>query len=290
MSQISIPSEIRGIYLASMGFSLFALGDAIFKYLSPDYSIYLLLFFNAAFGLSALILASPWLGGLVVTLQTTQLKLHLLRSVLILVQISLVVYGLSQMTMAKTYAIVFTAPFIATLLAIPLLNDRVSKMQWLAIVAGFAGVLVILRPGFLPMDLAVLGVLISALFFSFVNLIARFMRNTVNTMMSWAFYPNLVVLLVTGCWLNTDLVMPTTEHLGLLLFLGVSSSIGAMLIAKAFICASVATASSLHYIQMLWAILLGYFIFQDRVDLWTMVGSVVIISSGIYLHHLAKQK
>lgn len=290
MSQTGLSQEVRGVYLASIGFSLFALGDAVFKYLSAYYSISLLLFFNAVFGMSVLILASPWLGGLKATLQTAQLKLHLLRSILILIQLSLVVYGLSQMPMTKTYAIVFTAPLIATLLAIPLLKDPVNNKQWLAIVTGFAGVLIILRPGFIPMDLAALGVLVAALFFSLANITVRFMRKTANTILSWVFYPNMLILLVTGCLLNTDMIMPLEGHLILFFFLGVCSSSGAIFITKAFLCSSVATASSLHYIQMLWAVLLGYFIFQDYVDLWTVAGSVVIICSGIFLLQLAKKK
>jgi len=290
MSQTSLSQEVRGVYLASIGFSLFALGDAMFKYLSTYYSISLLLFFNAAFGMSVLILASPWLGGLKATLQTAQLKLHLLRSILILIQLSLVVYGLSQMPMTKTYAIVFTAPLIATMLAIPLLKDPVNSKQWLAIITGFAGVLIILRPGFIPIDLAALGVLVAALFFSLANIIVRFMRRTRNTILSWVFYPNMLILLVTGCLLNTDFILPPAEHLALFFLLGISSSSGAIFITKAFLCSSVATASSLHYIQMLWAVLLGYFVFQDHVDLWTVAGSVVIICSGIYLLQLAKKK
>ncbi|VAW87353.1 hypothetical protein MNBD_GAMMA16-280 [hydrothermal vent metagenome] len=289
MNQISPSQEVRGVYLASIGFSLFALGDAVFKYLSTYYSISFLLFFNATFGMSVLLLASPWLGGLKATLQTSQLKLHLLRSILILIQLSLVVYGLSQMPMTKTYAIVFTAPLIATLLAIPLLKDPVNSKQWLAIAAGFVGVLVILRPGFIPLDLAALGVLIAALFFSLANIIVRFMRNTANTILSWVFYQNMLILFVTGCLLNTDIIMPPAEHLALFAFLGICSSSGAIFITKAFLCSSVATASSLHYIQMLWAAFLGYFIFHDDVDIWTMAGSVIIICSGIYLLQLAKK-
>ncbi len=290
MSQTRLSPEVRGVYLASIGFSLFALGDAVFKYLSAYYSIGLLLFFNAACGMSVLILVSPWLGGLKATLQTAQLKLHLLRSTLILIQLSLVVYGLSQMPMTKTYAIVFTAPLIATLLAIPLLKDPVNNKQWLAIIIGFAGVLIILRPGFIPIDLAALGVLVAALFFSLANIIVRFMRRTSNTILSWVFYPNILILLVTGCLLNTDIIIPSREHLILFFFLGICSSSGAICITKAFLCSSVATASSLHYIQMLWAVLLGYFIFQDHVDLWTVAGSVIIICSGLFLLQLAKNK
>src|SRR5690606_23755595 len=119
-----------------------------------------------------------WLGGIRPTLRSRNIRLHFLRGILLFAQFCLLMYGFSQLTMAKTYALVFVAPFIVTLLSIPLLKEKVSPAEWGAIALGFCGVLVILRPGLVAIDLASLAVLGAALLFSLYNILARFMRGS----------------------------------------------------------------------------------------------------------------
>ncbi len=273
----------KGILLSLFGFSLLSFGDVIIKYLSSYYTTYSLVFYNSLFGLLVLLLLSPWLGGIKNTLKDKRYKLHLLRGVLIFVQLSLIVYSFSHLPLAKAYAIAFIAPIFSALLAILLLKDHLNWRHIAGIVVGFIGVLVILRPGIIPLEQASLAALLSALFFSLVNITARYMRNTTHTLMSWSFYPHLVIIAISLIFFSNELQWLRPEDSGYLLFMGGVSALGGICIARAFAFANTATAASFHYVQMLWGVGLGYLIFGDLVDLWTAVGAVVIIASGLWL-------
>ena len=273
----------KGIALSLLGFSLLSFGDTTIKYLSSYYSTYSLVFYNSMFGLIVLLLLSPWLGGIRNTLKDSRIKLHLLRGGLVFVQLSLIVYAFTQLSLAKAYAIAFVAPIFSALLAIPLLKDHVSLRQVFAIVFGFSGVLIILRPGLIPLEVASLAALASALFFSLVNITARYMRATQHTLLSWAFYPHLVIISILLLVFFDELQGPRMQDLVYLAFMGGVSAFGAICIARAFAYARTATAASFHYVQMLWGALLGYIFFGDRLDLWTGVGALVIIASGLWL-------
>jgi drug/metabolite transporter (DMT)-like permease len=276
-------SAARGILLSVLGFSLLSFGDTTIKYLSSYYSTYSLVFYNSLFGLIVLSLLSPWLGGLGATLKDKRIGLHLLRGALVFVQLSLIVYAFTQLSLAKAYSMAFMAPIFSALLGIPLLRDRVSLRQVSAIVLGFVGVLIILRPGLIPLEPASLAALASALFFSLVNITARYMRGSRHTLLSWAFYPHLVIITILVLAFLEELQGPRLQDLAYLAFMGGISAFGAIAIARAFAHARTATAASFHYIQMLWGVGLGYLFFGDRIDLWTSVGAVVIIASGLWL-------
>jgi drug/metabolite transporter (DMT)-like permease len=276
-------SAARGILLSVLGFSLLSFGDTTIKYLSSYYSTYSLVFYNSLFGLIVLSLLSPWLGGLGATLKDKRIGLHLLRGALVFVQLSLIVYAFTQLSLAKAYSMAFMAPIFSALLGIPLLRDRVSLRQVSAIVLGFVGVLIILRPGLIPLEPASLAALASALFFSLVNITARYMRGSRHTLLSWAFYPHLVIITILVLAFLDELQGPRLQDLAYLAFMGGISAFGAIAIARAFAYARTATAASFHYIQMLWGVGLGYLFFGDRIDLWTSVGAVVIIASGLWL-------
>ncbi len=273
----------KGIVLSLLGFSLLSFGDATIKYLSSYYSTYSLVFYNSLFGLIVLLLLSPWLGGIKNTLRDPRIKLHLIRGGLVFVQLSLIVYVFSQLPLAKAYAISFVAPMFSALLAIPLLKDKLTWGHGVAIISGFVGVLIILRPGLIPFEVAALAALASALFFSLVNITARYMRDSNHTLLSWAFYPHVVIISILLLLFLDKLQGPRLEDLGYLVFMGGVSAFGAICIARAFAHARTATAASFHYVQMLWGAVLGYFIFGDRIDVWTAVGAMVIIGSGLWL-------
>ncbi len=280
----------KGILLALLGFSLLSFGDATIKYLSRYYLTYSLVLYNSVFGLLLLLLLSPWLGGIKNTLKDKRIKLHLLRGGLVFVQLLLIVYAFTQLPLAKAYAISFVAPMFSALLAIPLLKDKLSGKHMMIIGIGFVGVLIILRPGLIPLEMASLAALISALFFSLVNITARYMRDSQHTLLSWAFYPHLVIISILLLFFWPELQLPRLQDLPYFVFMGGVSTFGAISLARAFAHARMATAASFHYVQMLWGILLGYFIFGDTVDLWTGVGAVVIIASGLWLMRVETRK
>ncbi len=276
-------SSRLGIALSLTGFSLLSFGDAAIKYLSAHYSSHSLVFYNSLFGLTTLLLLSPRLGGIGPTLRDRRLGLHLLRGVLVFAQLSLIVYAFGHLPLATVYAMVFSAPLFSTVLGVVVLGDRVSWRHWAAVAIGFVGVMVILRPGMVPLETATLAALASALFFSLVNLLARHMRHGGHTLLSWGFYPHLVILVTLLLFFTDELQAPRPGDLPLLLFLGAVSALGGIAVARAFAHASTVTAASFHYVQMLWGVGLGYLLFGDALDPWTALGGAIVIAGGLWL-------
>jgi drug/metabolite transporter (DMT)-like permease len=281
-----LSANMKGMLFSGLGFSSWATGDAAIKYLTAYYSNAAIIFWNALFLIVLYFAVAPWLGGLKATFRSRKIKLHLLRGALLTAQIYLVVYGFSQMTLAKTYAIVFSAPFMAILLSIPLLHEKISVRQWIATAVGFAGVLVVLRPGVIPVDGAALCVLAGALVFSLMNLTVRFIEKpheNNETIISWGLLPELVIVSISFLVLLPQWVFPAPEHLLLFVFLAATSGIGMVLIAYAFRISSPAVAAPFQYVQILWGVTLGYILFADTLDLWVGAGAAVIIASGLWL-------
>jgi drug/metabolite transporter (DMT)-like permease len=275
----------KGIWTAIAAFSAFAIGDADFKYLTTvyNYEIIDVLFCSALFNVLILLAASRWLGGLKETLRGPDVKLHLFRGLLLLVQLGSIVYGFTHQSMVKTYAIVFVAPFITTLLSVQLFRERVGAVHWLAITAGFAGVLIVLRPGMVPLDLATMSTLLSATLFSFSNILSRIIGRNKQTLLSWGLLTELPILAISAALAAKDFTVPGLVPLLLIFILSVLSLIGVIGISRAFILAPPSIAAPFHYVQMLWAIVLGYALFGEHVDLATGIGSAIIIASGIWL-------
>lgn len=272
-----------GIIFALGGFSSFAFGDVIIKYLRDFYTPYTIAFFTTLFCSLILVAFSSKLGGLSKTFRSKKLKLHLLRGLFLAVEFTLFIYGFAYLPMATAYALIFITPFVASLLAIPMLGEKVRTKQWAAILLGFIGVLVILRPGMVPISLPVVGMLVGACFFAVTNVMVRIIGEEDETILSFALLAEMVICGVTFLLFLTTPELPSFNHLMLLVVTGVFSAIALLLIPMAFLRAPAATISPFHYIQMLWGIIFGYLFFGDVMDIWVALGSTVIITSGIWL-------
>lgn len=278
-----LSSNIRGALFAALGFSLFACGDAVFKYLTPHYSAYIIAFYASFFALLTLLAVATFNGGIRAAAKTNRLKFHLLRGVIISAQVVLVIIAFNNLSLAKTYAIVFIAPFLATILSIPLLKESVRPQQWLSVALGFSGVLIVLRPGMIPLEPAVLAALGSAVLFALGNLMVRIIGMKGESRLSFAIYVEAVIFIVTGLFVMMDFVWPTMPHMAFMIIAGVLGAGGMYFLSRGFAEAPAAVAAPFHYIQMLWGVVLGYLIFGDTIDIWVAMGGGIIILSGLWL-------
>lgn len=283
--------NMKGIFLAVAAFSLFSAGDAAYKHLSPHYSSFTLLFYASFFSLPLYLAVSPWLGGVGRTFRSRNLRLHLVRGFMLFFQTLLFVLGLGAMDMAKAYALVFAAPFIAPALSAVFLKEHASRQQWLVIAAGFCGVLVILRPGIIPVDFSSLSLIASAFLFSLSNVLARYMgREKDETMLAWGFLPEFSTCLCAAIAVIPVFVVPAPAHIALLFFIAAVGVAGMTCISLAFAKSPSAVVAPFHYIQMVWGTGFGYLLFGDVPDGWTAAGAAIIIASGLWLiRHDGKQ-
>lgn len=271
--------------LSVAGFSLWAIGDACFKHLGSKYDTIPLIVFNSVFSIAILVLFSGFLGGLRTVFKTPYLKFHFLRGTIFFCNLTLIIYGMTHMSLAKTYAILFLTPFIICLLGAMILKEKMGTTHILATLCGFAGVLIVLRPGFVPMGLPALALMLNAVLFAVSQIIARHIgsQSGGETLIQWAMLPEIPRLALALIPFSLAPVMPEGSDILIIMATSLINISGIVLVSLAMTKAAAGIVAPFHYAQMLWAIVLGYFIFGDMLDLWTGLGAAVIIGSGLWL-------
>jgi drug/metabolite transporter (DMT)-like permease len=201
--------------------------------------------------------------------------------------------ALQTMQLAETVSIYFFAPMVITALAGPVLGERVGWRRWLAVLVGFIGVLVITRPGAGTFSIGYLFSIASMLCYAFYLIMTRKMGAN-ETTESLIFYSALV---------PTVLFLPTVPLYGeipddpilwgLLLLVGLIGGFGHWLLIKAYKQATASALAPYPYSQIIWMTALGWFVFGDFPDGWTLVGSLIIVCSGLYIvqrEHRVRQR
>jgi drug/metabolite transporter (DMT)-like permease len=275
----------QGIVSALAGFSLFAIGDLFIKFLADDgFAPAEIAFFLQWFFLPLLVLVSRWIGGLRPALRTRKLPLHLLRSLCGVTIFFLIINGFRELGLATSYTLVFAGPFFATLLSVLLLKDRVGPWRWLSVLAGFVGVVIVLRPGIERIEPAALGVLLAALLFAFAAILVRRIGED-EPLPAFALYGSLVSLLVFGIasWWDGQARVPRGTEWLLFAAIGIFHVGGSLLTSRAFAMTETALVAPFHYVQLLWGTVFGVLFFAAIPDVWTALGASVIVGSGLFL-------
>lgn len=278
--------NLQGMALAAAGFSFYSIGDVFIKYAGAIYPPEQVAFMINLFFLPMLLALSNKVGGLGPTLRTKNLKWHLLRAALGMVVFFSMMNGFQKLGMAMSYTLVFAAPFIATILSIVFLNQKIGIYRWAAIGAGFLGVLVVLRPGMVPLDPNALLILLGAVCFAGSVTIMRKIGED-EPLLAFSLYGSLAGMVVFGGYMvaKGSFIMPAPEHL--LFFLGTASFhvFGGFWTNRAFSSADTAAVAPFHYVQLLWGVAFGYLLFNNPIDLWTAMGGALIVGSGLYMIH-----
>ncbi|MCB1721906.1 MAG: DMT family transporter [Rhodospirillales bacterium] len=265
-----------------MGFSAYTVADACVKWLSTYYPIIEIVALTYCFSLIFCMIVSPWLGGLKRTVQTKRLKIHIARGFTNIGVAVCAILALSHMPITSAYTIFFMAPFIVTLLALPLYKEHVPWQNWLVIALGFTGVLIAFPPGPALFDPWVLAAFGTTLCVAALNLLARPLGPD-ETILSLSFYPNIINVLCLGPLALLVFVAPSPQHLLIFALTGVMLTLGLIGVASGFRLARHAVAAPVHYIQIVWGSLIGYFIFGDVPSWQMLLGAGIIILSGFYL-------
>ncbi|MBL8484492.1 MAG: DMT family transporter [Rhodocyclaceae bacterium] len=259
----------------------FSILDASFKYLVADYPLPLLVWARyTTHTLFMLAMFAPRMGTEL--LRTGRLPLQILRGVVLLVVTALNSLAFRMMPLAEVTALVFLSPVFVTLLAGPLLGERVTAAKWLACLLGFAGVLCIARPGGSIVPLGVLICLGSALMLAAYQLITR-MLGPGETALTTLFYTALTGSLISlpAVPLAWDGHYPPLPQALLIASLGVWGGIGHFLFTRAYMLAPASSLAPLAYVQLVWATLLGWLVFDHLPDSWSIAGGIVIACGGL---------
>jgi drug/metabolite transporter (DMT)-like permease len=270
-----------GIALMLVGIAGFAVMDATIKWLVADYHVVQVAALRSWFGLPILCLFALRGGGLG-RLKTRRPAVHFARYLLVLGLSLSFFWALSQMKLVDAIAISFAAPVFITALSMPLLREPVGLHRWLAVGAGFVGVLVMLRPGFGVFQWAALVVLLSVVFYALLMITTRAFKNTESSA-SLMLFPQLGMSL-TGILLAPFFwVTPSLLDLALFALAGSFGSVGVICVTHAFRLAPAAVITPFEYSALIWATLLGYLLWDELPDLITLLGAVIVVSSGLYI-------
>ncbi|WP_114393339.1 DMT family transporter [Oleisolibacter albus] len=281
----SAPSDenkARGILLAVTAFALFSVMDVTVKLLTARYSVPQVIASQNFFALLVILAYAAATGGIRHHLGTRRLPLHLLRAAGVVCGSFCTYFAYSRMPIADAYAIAFSAPLFITALSVPILREPVGWRRWSAVAVGFAGVLVMLRPGQGVLDLAALAALGGAFFYAGGMIIARHMKGTESSV-SFACFGNLAGLVVYGAMLPWLGRVPDGVDLALSALGGTLSGTAMITLLTAFRCAPSAVVAPFQYTQIIWGILYGVLLFGTRPDGLLFVGGAIVIASGLYI-------
>lgn len=203
------------------------------------------------------------------------------------------IFGVRYVPLADAVAITFVAPFMVTLAAAFVLRERVGIRRWAAVVLGFVGVLIVIRPGMGVMHPAAVFILIAATAFAGRQIISRILGRVDDTMTTVAYTALVSIALLTiplpFVWQWPE----TRQEVALLVSFALMAGVAEFFVIKALEVGMAVAVAPVHYTIMIWGTFYGFVIFGDLPDLWTWVGAAIIIATGLYtLHreHLAARR
>ncbi|MFK7992555.1 MAG: DMT family transporter [Granulosicoccus sp.] len=278
MTEPASSNAMRGVGLALIAFATFSLHDALIKSIQ-GIPVFQVVFFVVLFSFVpfALFLA---IDGTERSLRPRLPALVALRCVFSVVGLLCVFYAFARLPMAEVYSLLFAAPILITLLAIPILGERVRLIRWFAILFGMLGVLIVLRPGTTSLSLSHLAALGAASCTAFTSVVTRKIGSREHSV-TLILYPMLTNVVVTGCVTIFVYVPIPGDVLLRLCGIGVLSVIGQSLMIQAYRVSEAQFVAPMQYSQMLWALLYGALIFHEPVDRMVLLGSLVIVCSGL---------
>jgi S-adenosylmethionine uptake transporter len=274
-------SNLSGAVYSLLAFGIYATHDVVIKFLGSDYTSFQIIFFSGLLGfpLVSLMLMSDRSDGNLIPRHPWW---SLIRSITAVTTGAAGFYAFSVLPLAQTYAILFAMPLLITLLAIPMLGEKVGIRRGIAVLVGLIGVMVVLRPGSADLSLGHLAALGAAVTGALNSLIVRKIGSEERAAVLM-LYPMLASVFATGAMMPFVYKPMPIEHLGLMGVIAGLGFIAALLIIRAYRTAPAVIVAPMQYSQIIWAAIYGWIFFGESVDNWTVIGTSIITCSGIYI-------
>ena len=272
--------NLLGILLMTLGMFSLSINDIIYKNLTMNFPVWEAVFFRAFSG-SIISLYLVYHSG-INSIKTKKPVRHFVRAFSAVGCVVLYIFGIKYLLLSENIAIAHSAPIIAALLAVPILGEKIGIHRMLAIVVGFIGVLVIVKPGTDLFQLKSLLPIGSAFFMASVYLTTRSLMNTESST-SIVFYYSFALLFTSLIFFPSDFVIPDAFNLILALSLGIMGSMGHYFMSQAARHADVAVTSPFEYSSFIFVGLMGYFFFYEIPSNSVIIGGILIIISGVYV-------
>ena len=213
---------------------------------------------------------------------TEQPKLQLIRGLLLFFANILFFYSISVISLAKALTLAFIAPLIVTILSPILLGEKVGLRRWAAVITGFIGSLIVLRPGFVEINAASVAALGTGFLYGIYLIVTRKLHNSDHPLLT-LLLTGVVGAIIGSALMPTVWVKPTITEWYMMFAIGFFASVGHLLLILSLRYADASKLAPFGYFEIITNIIIGYFFFNHFPDNWTFLGLFVIILSGIYI-------
>ncbi|MFS2149729.1 DMT family transporter [Rhizobium sp. Rhizsp42] len=275
-------SKTRGYIFVLLAITIFSIQDGISKHLGGAYPpVFVTMIRYWAFGLFTILLAAKMRGGIVATARTKRPVLQVIRGLLLAAQVVVVISCFAVIGLAHSQAIFSATPILIALLAMPLLGERVGWRRWTAIGAGLVGVLLILKPDSGFFDVTLLLAVLSCFLFAFYVIATRLVSRDDSSMTSF-FYTGVVgaiAMTLVGPFYWTWMAPADWVWMALVCMTSISSH---YFLIRAYDMLDAAAVQPLTYLQLVYASIIGVTIYGETLSLNTIIGSVIVVASGIF--------
>jgi len=272
---------MKAIIFSLLGWMMLPVMDGFAKYLSTDLPVLQITwaryFFTVAFTLPVMFFfynkQLVW---------SDKPKLQILRGLILLCANICFFYAISIIPLAKALTLAFVAPLIVTAFSPMLLGEKVGVRRWTAVIIGFVGSLVVIRPGFLELNLASLAALGTGVMYGFYLIITRKLSASDNPLLTLLLTGLVGLVAVSGImpfiWVNPDL-----SQWSMMAGIGVFACIGHLFLILSLKYADASKLAPLGYTEIIPNVIIGYYFFGNFPDNWTFLGLAIIVISGIYI-------
>lgn len=279
-------NHLTAVLLALSGFFIWSCGDAAIRSLHA-LPLPVVVFSYAASAVVVMSVFSGFLGGFAETFRRPKLKLRILRGVVLMGSNTLAVVAFTHLDMATAYALIFLSPFMAKIMSFLLLGEKPSLLSLGLSVVAFIGVLIILRPGEVPLNIGSAAALGLTVFFALGYTLGRFIGVENQTPLSMILFQYCFVSLASLPFAAPHFAeaagMISLREGLVIAFSGFTAVFGTICASTGFARAPASVVAPLHYSQMLWGILFGLILFGEWPDGFTLLGGSVIIGAGLIL-------
>lgn len=282
-------NQVRfGIILMILATLSFALQDGLSRFLAGNYNVYMIVMIRYWFLFILVVFVASWSQkGLLKTASTNFLLLQILRGILLAFEIIVSVHAFVYIGLINTSAIFSSYPLIATLLSIPILKEVIGWKRFTAILFGFLGVLLILRPGSGIFSLYMFLPVCSAFAFAIYAILTRYVSkmDSPETSFFWTGLVGIIAMTGVGVWFWEQ---PNAIDWLWILLLCIFSTLGHFLLIKSYDLAAVSIVQPFSYFHLIFISFIGFLMFGEPLTLNIILGSIIVICAGIFT--LKRQK
>ena len=275
-----MPANARGALWVTGGTMVFAFNDTLVKILGGTIHPIEMVFFRYCVG-TVVLIPMFWRAGM--TVMTTQrLPLHVGRGIIAGIGQAGAFYAVVHLLLADATAVQFSRPLFMTFLAVFILGESVGWRRWGATIVGFSGVIVMLRPGQSDLDIAWIVALVTALIFALAMILIRKLSQTEPPARILFFYhvTGLVFFVGPAIWVWRT---PVAEEWLFLFLIGFLTTVAMICFVRALAVGEASIVGPMEYTRLIYAAILGYFLFAEVPVIWTWIGAALIVASALYI-------